>query len=170
MFNNVCILLFVLLCIFVCGCGSESEVEMNRYVEKQSDNQSGISNTAQEHSKAQQNYKNKIKKERNNEIKIGVVTGNAKQKGNMAIYLQTDSVEISSKNPYQFYCKVRIIRLEDEEINTVKASEKLDEYEFYKENGEIYFTSKNYFGWVKSGKINESSIAKKIYNYVKNNM
>lgn len=111
------------------------------------------------------------------EIKVGTTFGNGKETV-YSIFLLRDSVDIKSRDPYRFTCKVRLVEGIDNLFRDPMhepisfEGKKYSEYKFYpKDNGEPYFKCKSiYFNpegkESKAKPVKKDLIASKIYSFV----
>lgn len=103
-------------------------------------------------------------------IKIGTVMPDALHSETWNVYIIPDSVNITNTNPYEFTCKGRVRKIEDEASGEVELNPKLTTYDFYEDDGVIYCYSVNHLKWENTIQVKKDRIASMIYKYVSKNM
>lgn len=115
------------------------------------------------------------------EIKVGTIFGNGKSTV-YSIFVLRESIDIKTRDPYRFTCKVRLVEGVDDLFNDpihkpiTLEGKKYSEYGFYpKDNDEPYFKCKSaYFNSEgkesKAKPVKKDIIASKVYDYVTKNM
>ena len=118
--------------------------------------------------------------EQDEEIKVGTTSGDG-QPNIYSIYLLRESVDIKTRDPYRFTCKVRLVEgIDDTFRNPLNEpitleGKKYSEYRFYPKDGEPHFKYKSaYFNpdgkESKAKPVRRDIVASKVYNYVTKNM
>lgn len=115
--------------------------------------------------------------ELDDEIKVGTTFGNGKETI-YSIFILRESIDIKSRDPYRFTCKVRLVEGVDDLFRDPMhepitfEGKKYSEYKFYpRDNGEPYFKCKSaYFNpegkESKAKPVKKDIIASKVYSFV----